>query len=189
MLAGKTILIGVTGGVAAHYIPELIGQLRWRHMAHVQVIMTPAAARFITPLTLKVASGNEVYADLWKAAERTPLIHIQLAGLAELVLIAPATADILAKLAHGLADGLVTLTVLATNAPVVLAPSMHQEMWNKAVVQHNVARLKDWGYHLVGPERGLSATGEMAEGRMANIGAIIGKLIEVSDAKRDVRGE
>lgn len=182
MLAGKTVLIGVTGGVAAHYIPELIGQLRWRQMANVQVIMTPAAARFIPPLTLQVASGNPVYADLWQATERTPLIHIQLASLAELVLIAPATADGLARLAHGLADDLVSLTVLATHAPVVLAPAMHQEMWSKVVVQDNVVRLKGLGYHFVGPERGPSTSGQIAEGRMASIGAIIAKLIEVGGA-------
>ncbi|MFQ5859812.1 MAG: flavoprotein [Anaerolineae bacterium] len=184
MLAGKTVLIGVTGGVAAHYIPELIGQLRWRHMVNVQVMMTPAATRFITPLTLEVASGNPVYADLWAAAQRSPLIHVQLARLADLVLIAPATADILAKLAHGLADDLVTLTVLATRAPVILAPAMHEEMWTKAVVQENVAKLKERGYHFVGPERGISSTGEVAEGRMASIGAIISKLIEVSEEER-----
>ena len=186
MLAGKSLLIGVTGGVAAHYIPELIGQLRWWHLAGVQVVMTPAATRFITPLTLEAASGNPVYADLWEAAQRAPVIHIQLARLADLVLVAPATADILAKLAHGLADDLVTLTVLATRAPVVLAPAMHEEMWNKVVVQDNVSRLKERGYHFVGPERGLSATGEVTEGRMANIGAIIAKLTGVSGTERGV---
>lgn len=185
MLAGKTVLIGVTGGVAAHYIPELIGQLRWRHLTNVQVVMTPAATRFITPLTLEVASGSLVYADLWEAAERTPVIHVQLARLADMVLIAPATADILAKLAHGLADDLVTLTVLASRAPVILAPAMHEEMWIKPVVQENVAKLKERGYHFVGPERGISSTGEAGEGRMASIGAIIAKLIEVSGAKRE----
>lgn len=186
MLAGKTVLIGVTGGVAAHYIPELIGQLRWRHLTNVQVVMTPAATRFITPLTLEVASGSLVYADLWEAAERTPVIHVQLARLADMVLIAPATADILAKLAHGLADDLVTLTVLASRAPVVLGPTMHEEMWIKPVVQENVAKLKERGYHFVGPERGISSTGEVGEGRMANIGAITAKLIEVSGAEREV---
>ena len=186
MLAGKTVLIGVTGGVAAHYIPELIGQLRWRHLTNVQVVMTPAATRFITPLTLEVPSGNPVYADLWAAAERTPVIHVHLARLANLVLVAPATADILARLAHGLADDLVTLTVLATQAPVVLAPAMHEMMWTNPVVQENVARLKGRGYHFVGPERGISSTGEVGEGRMANIGAIIAKLIEVSGAEREV---
>jgi len=188
MLAGKTVVIGLTGGVAAHYIPELIGQLRWRHTVSVQVIMTPAATRFITPLTLGVASGNPVYADLWEAAQRAPVIHVRLARLADLVLVAPATADILAKLAHGLGDDLVTLTVLATQAPVVLAPAMHEEMWTKAVVKENVARLKERGYHFVGPERGISSTGEVAEGRMAGIRAIITKLIEVAD-KRAVGGQ
>ena len=184
MLAGKTVLIGVTGGVAAHYIPELVGQLRWRYLVNVQVMMTPAATRFITPLTLAVASGNPVHADLWEAAQRAPVIHVQLARLADLVLIAPATADILAKLTHGLADDLVTLTVLATRAPVVLAPAMHEEMWTKAVVQDNVAKLRGRGYLFIGPERGISSTGEVAEGRMASIGAIISKLVEASQAER-----
>lgn len=181
MLGGKSILIGVAGGVAAHYIPELIGQLRWRHLANVQVVMTPAAIHFITPLTLEVASGSPVYLDLWEAAERVPIIHVQLARLANLVLIAPATADILAKLAHGLADDLVTLTVLATQASVILAPAMHEAMWAKAVVQDNVTSLKERGYHFIAPERGISSTGEVAEGRMANIGAIIARLIEVAN--------
>ncbi|MGC9336245.1 MAG: flavoprotein [Anaerolineae bacterium] len=181
MLAGKTVLVGVTGGVAAHYIPELIGQLRWRHLANVQVVMTAAATRFITPLSLEVASGNPVYADLWEAAQRVAVIHVQLARLTDLILIAPATANILARLATGLADDLVSVTVLAAQVPVVLAPAMHEAMWNQPVVQENVARLKERGYHFVGPERGLSATGEMAEGRMASIGAILNKLVRVSE--------
>ncbi len=185
MLAGKTVLIGVTGGVAAHYIPELIGQLRWRYMASVQVIMTSAATRFIAPLTLQAASGNPVWSDLWAAADQSPVAHIQLARLADLLLIAPATADILARLAHGLADDLVSLTVLASRAPVVLAPAMHETMWLNPIVQENVARLKGLGYHFVGPERGISSTGEVGEGRMASIRAVIARLIEVSGVERE----
>lgn len=184
MLAGKTVLIGVTGGVAAHYIPELIGQLRWRYMANLQVIMTPAATRFIAPLTLHVASGNPVWSDLWAAADQSPVAHIQLARLADFVLVAPATADIIGKIAHGLADDLVSLTVLATRAPLLFAPAMHETMWLNPIVQENVAKLKGRGYHFVGPERGISSTGEVAEGRMANIGAIIARLIEISEAER-----
>lgn len=180
MLAGKTVLLGVTGGVAAHYVPELIGQLRWRHLTSVQVVMTPAATQFITPLTLEVASGFPVYADLWEATKRVPVIHVQLARLSDLILVAPATADILARLANGLAGDLVSLTVLAAEAPVILAPAMHETMWTQAIVQENVARLKERGYQFVGPERGLSATGEVSEGRIASIGAIINKLLEVS---------
>lgn len=115
------------------------------------------------------------------------MIHVELARLADLVLVAPATADILAKLAHGLADDLVTLTVLATQAPVILAPAMHEMMWTNPVVQENVARLKGREYHFVGPERGIASTGEVGEGRMANIGAIIARSIEVSGAEREKR--
>lgn len=181
MLAGQTVLLGVSGGIAAHYLPELIGQLRWRHLANVQVVMTPAAARFIAPLTLAVASGNPVYTDLWEAADRSPLVHVQLARLADLVLIAPATADTLGRLAHGLADNLLILTVLATRAPVLLAPAMHEEMWTHPVVQENVRELRKLGFHFVGPERGLSSTGEIAEGRMAPIARIVSALLKLSE--------
>jgi phosphopantothenoylcysteine decarboxylase/phosphopantothenate--cysteine ligase len=146
--------------------------------------MTAAAIRFITPLTLEVASGNPVYADLWEATRRAAVIPVQLARLTDLILIAPATADILARLANGLADDLVSLTVLAARAPVVLAPAMHEAMWIKAVVQDNVARLKERGYYFVGPEQGLSATGEVSQGRIASIGAIVSKLMEVSEEER-----
>lgn len=181
MLAGQTVLLGVSGGIAAHYLPELIGQLRWRHLANVQVVMTPAATRFIAPLTLAVASGNPVYTDLWEAADRSPLVHVQLARLADLVLIAPATADTLGRLAHGLADNLLILTVLATRAPVLLAPAMHEEMWTHRVVQENVRKLREFGFHFVGPERGLSSTGEIAEGRMAPIARIVSALLKLSE--------
>ena len=180
MLAGKAVLLGVTGGVGAHYLPELVGQLRWRHLAAVQVVMTPAATRFVAPLTLAVASGGRVWTDPWEAAEQSPLLHVNLAGWAELVLVAPATANTLAKLADGLADNLVTLVVLATRAPVVLAPAMHQEMWRSPVVQENVARLRARGYRFVGPERGLSTVGEPTAGRMATLGAMIAGLLQVA---------
>jgi len=179
MLAGKTIVLGVTGSVAVHYIPELIGQLRWRYLATVRAVMTPAAARFITPLLLESATEMPVDVDMWAAAARTPVSHIQLAHLADIVLVAPATADSLGRIAHGLADDLVSLTVLATQAPVVFAPAMHDTMWANPVVQDNVARLKGRGYHFVGPERGMMTLGQVGEGRMASIGAIIARLMEV----------
>ncbi len=180
MLAGKTIVLGVTGSVAVHYIPELIGQLRWRYLATVRAVMTPAAARFITPLLLESTTEMPVDVDMWAAATRTPVAHIQLAHLADIVLVAPATANILGRIAHGLAGDLVSLTVLATQAPVVFAPAMHDTMWANPVVQDNVARLKGRGYHFVGPERGMMALGQVGEGRMASIGAIIAKLMEVA---------
>ena len=177
MLAGRAVLLAVTGGVGAHYLPELVGQLRWRYLAAVQVVMTPAATHFVAPLTLAVASGSRVWTDPWEAAERAPLLHVQLARWAELVLVAPATANTLARIANGMADDLVTLIVLATRAPVVLAPAMHQEMWLSPAVQENVARLRARGYRFVGPERGLSTAGEPAEGRMASIATILAGLV------------
>ncbi len=179
MLAGKTILVGVTGGIAAHYLPELVGQLRLRHLALVQVMMTPAATRFVSPLTLAVAAGGCVWTDVFDEASHAPLAHIQLAQMADYVVIAPATANSIAKFAHGLGEDIVSLTLLATRAPVILAPAMHETMWTNPVVQENVARLKARGYHVVEPEVGLQPEGTIAVGRMAAIGTIIGRLIEL----------
>jgi len=177
MLAGKTILVGVTGGIAAHYLPELVGQLRLRHLALVQVMMTPAATRF--PLTLAVAAGGRVWTDVFDEASHAPLAHIQLAQMADLVVVAPATANSIAKFAHGLGEDIVSLTLLATRAPVMLAPAMHETMWTNPVVQENIARLQARGYHVVEPEVGLQPEGTVAVGRMAAIGTIIGRLIEI----------
>ena len=179
MLAGKTILLGVTGGIAAHYLPELVGQLRLRHLALVQVMMTPAATRFVSPLTLAVASGGHVWTDIFGEANRAPLAHIQLAQMADYVLVAPATANSIAKFAHGLGADIVSLTLLATRAPVILAPAMHETMWTNPVVQENVARLQARGYHIIEPEAGLQPEGTVAVGRMAAIGTIIARLIEI----------
>ncbi len=179
MLAGKTILVGVTGGIAAHYLPELVGQLRLRHLALVHVMMTPAATRFVSPLTLAVAAGGRVWTDVFDEAGHAPLAHIQLAQMADYVVIAPATANSLAKFAHGLGEDIVSLTLLATRAPVLLAPAMHESMWINPVVQENVACLKARGYHIAEPEVGLQPEGTVAGGRMAAIGTIIARLIEL----------
>ncbi len=182
MLAGRNILIGVTGGVGAHYIPELVGQLRLRHLALVQVMMTPAATRFVSPLTLAVASGGPVWTDVFDEANRAPLAHIQLAHMADYVLVAPTTANSLAKFAHGLGEDIVSLTLLATRAPVILAPAMHETMWTNPIVQENVARLRAHGFHVVEPEVGLQPDGTTAIGRMAGMGTIIARLIEIDRA-------
>lgn len=179
MLAGKTILIGVTGGIAAHYLPELVGQLRLRQLALVQMMMTPAATRFVSPLTLAVAAGGRVWTDVLDETSHAPLAHIQLAQMADYVLIAPATANSISKFAHGLGEDIVSLALLATRAPVILAPAMHEAMWTNTIVQENVARLKARGYHVVEPEVGLQPEGTVAGGRMAAIGTIIARLIEL----------
>lgn len=180
MLAGKNVVVGITGGVAAHYLPELIGQLRFRCLAMVYAVMTPAAAQFVSPLTVAAATGTPVSMDIFADATRDPLAHIHLARLAEVVLIAPATYDFIGKVASGLADDSVGLLLAATTAPVLLAPSMHDTMWANPILKRNLETLKAVGYGIVPPETGLQATGDVGEGRMASIGAIIAALTQVA---------
>jgi len=181
VLAGSTVVVGITGGVAAHYLPELIGQLRFRYLAAVFAVMTPAAARFVSPLTVAAATGTPVCTDVFADPSNDPLAHIHRAQMADLALVAPATFDFIGKLAAGLADDPVTLLMAATTAPVLLAPAMHDTMWANPVLQRNVATLEGVGYRMVPPETGLQATGDIGEGRMASIGAIISALSELSE--------
>lgn len=181
MLAGKNVVVGITGGVAAHYLPELIGQLRFRYLASVYAVMTSAATQFIAPLMVAAATGTPVDTDIFVAAQRDPLSHIHLAHLADVVLIAPATYDFIGKVAAGLADDPVTLLLAATTAPILLAPAMHDTMWAKPILQRNVSTLKDVGYHFVPPETGLQASGDIGEGRMASIPSIIAALQKLSE--------
>ena len=182
MLAGKTVIVGITGGVAAHYLPELIGQLRFRHWAVVYAVMTPAAEKFISPLMVAAATGSPVATDIFADAERDALAHIHLAQQADLVLIAPATYDFIGKVASGLADDPVSLLLAATAAPVLFAPAMHDTMWAKPILQRNIAALKAAGYHFVQPEVGLQATGETGQGRMASIPNITVALQDLSES-------
>lgn len=186
MLVGKTVLVGVTGSVAAHYVPELIGQLRWRHMAAVWVVMTEAATRFITPLTLETASGNPVAVDMFERDRHWPVTHINLARLADIVLVAPATANTIGKVACGIADNLLTAIIMVTRATVVFAPAMNPQMWTNPIVQGNIGRLRELGYHFVEPRVGVLATGERGMGCMAEVNAIMARLIEVAG---DLPGE
>jgi phosphopantothenoylcysteine decarboxylase/phosphopantothenate--cysteine ligase len=180
MLAGKTIVVGITGGVAAHYLPELIGQLRYRWLTVVHAVMSPAAAQFVSPLTVAAAAGTPVWTDVFGDARRDPLAHIHLARLADLVLVAPSSFDFIGKVASGLADDPVSLLLAATTAPVLLAPAMHDTMWANPILRRNLATLTGVGYHVIPPETGLQATGDVGEGRMANIGAILAALSEMS---------
>lgn len=178
MLAGKNVVVGITGGVAAHYLPELIGQLRFRCLAMVHAVMTPAATRFVSPLTVGAATGTPVSMDIFADATRDPLAHIHLAHLADLVLVAPATYDFIGKVASGIADDPLTLLLAATTAPVWLAPAMHDTMWANPILKRNLETLKAVGYRVIPPEIGLQATGDVGEGRMAGIGAIIAALAQ-----------
>ena len=162
---GKDILLGVTGGIAAYKSADLVRRLRERG-AEVQVIMTEGAREFVTPMTFQALSGRAVRTDLWDPTAESSMGHIELARWADLVLVAPATADFLARLAGGRADDLLATTCLATAAPIALAPAMNQQMWSNPATQANVALLKQRGVHLFGPGSGDQACGEVGPGRM-----------------------
>jgi len=164
-LAERRIVLGVSGGIAAYKSCELVRRLRDLG-AHVRVVMTENATRFVTPTTFQALSGEPVRVSLWDESAEAAMGHIELARWAERVLIAPASADLIARLAHGHADDLLTTLCLATAAPVYVAPAMNQQMWAHAAVQANVAILRTRGVHILGPASGDQACGEIGSGRM-----------------------
>jgi len=157
-LIDKHILLGITGGIAAYKTPDLVRRLR-EHGAQVRVAMTAAATQFITPLTLQAVSGQRVSTDLFDVAAEATIGHIELARWAEIVLIAPATANFLAKLAYGHADDLLSTVCLATTAPLAVAPAMNQQMWAAAATQHNYQILQQRGVRFFGPGVGAAKRG------------------------------
>jgi phosphopantothenoylcysteine decarboxylase / phosphopantothenate---cysteine ligase len=164
-MQGKHILLGVTGGIAAYKAADLVRRLRERG-AEVQVVMTAAAREFVTPTTFQALSGRTVRSDLWDPAAEAAMGHIELARWADAVLIAPASADFLARLAAGLADDLLTTLCLATAAPIAVAPAMNHLMWSNAATRANIATLAERGVQVYGPGEGDQACGETGEGRM-----------------------
>ena len=174
-LSNRKILLGVTGGIAAYKAAALVRGLRAAG-AEVRVVMTAAAKSFIGPLTLQAVSGNPVRWELLDPQAEAGMDHIELARWAELVLVAPASAHCLARLAHGLADDLLTTLCLATGAPLVLAPAMNQGMWAHGATQANVALLQQRGARLLGPAVGEQACGEVGPGRMLEPEQIIAAL-------------
>lgn len=164
-LAGKRIVVGVAGGIAAYKSADLVRRLRERE-AEVRVVMTPNATEFITPLTLQAVSGSPVHLELLDAEAESGMGHIELARWAEAVVIAPATANVIARLAHGLGDDLLTTLCLATEAKLALAPAMNRLMWSHAATRENVSILEGRGAHILGPGTGNQACGESGPGRM-----------------------
>lgn len=171
-LAQRQIVLIVSGGIAAYKAPDLVRRLRDAG-ALVRVAMTRAAAEFVRPLTLQAVSGAPVHTDLFDSAAEAAMGHIELARWAELVIVAPATADFVARLAHGLADDLPTTLCLATSAPLLLAPAMNRQMWAHPATQDNLALLSKRGARCVGPDVGDQACGETGVGRMAEPLAIV----------------
>lgn len=171
-LFNRNVLLGVTGGIAAYKSAELIRQLQ-EQGANVRVIMTQGAMEFITPLTLQALSGNPVHTQLLDAEAEQGMGHIELARWADLLLIAPATADVLARLVAGRADDLLTTAALATAAPLLVAPAMNQQMWLDPATTDNIATLSRRGVHLVGPASGEQACGDIGPGRMEQPAVIV----------------
>ncbi len=177
MTSKTRILLGVTGGIAAYKSPDLVRRLIERG-AEVQVVMTPAAQRFVTPMTFQAVSGRPVRTDLWDESAEAAMSHIELARWAQLVLIAPASADLIARLAGGRADDLLTTLCLATEAPIVIAPAMNRVMWANQATQANVGVLVARGVRFLGPASGNQACGEIGAGRMWEPNLLAASLLE-----------
>ena len=169
------VVLGVTGGIAAYKSAELTRRLKDKG-ADVQVVMTAGAREFVTPLTFQALSGRPVRTDLWDAAAEAAMGHIELARWPQRIVIAPATADFIARLAHGLADDLLSTLCLATDAPIVVVPAMNRLMWSNAATQANVAALRQRGFTILGPAEGAQACGETGAGRMVEPQAIVDAL-------------
>ena len=175
-LADKRILLGITGGIAAYKSAELTRRL-CDQGATVRVVMTPAATEFITPLTLQALSGNPVHTDLLDHGVEAAMGHIELARWADMIVIAPATANFIARLSNGLADDLLSTLCLATTAPLLVAPAMNRQMWLNPATQENIARLQDRGVTLLGPASGAQACGETGPGRLLEPDEIVPAII------------
>jgi len=188
MLADKTIVLGITGGIAAYKAADLASKLT-QAGARVDVVMTESATRFITPLTLRNITGRPVVTDMFEPASEYSVEHIALAEAADVVVIAPATANTIAKLAAGIADNMLGCVVLATKAPVILAPAMNDNMLQNPVTQENLAKLKARGFTIVDTAQGRLASGKIGWGRLAETDIISGTIRQVAGRSGDLAGK
>ncbi|MBU2869545.1 bifunctional phosphopantothenoylcysteine decarboxylase/phosphopantothenate--cysteine ligase CoaBC [Colwellia sp. E2M01] len=172
ILQDKKILLGISGGIAAYKTPELVRRLK-DHGANVRVVMTDGAKAFITPLTLQAVSGNHVSDSLLDTQAELAMGHIELAKWADLIIIAPATADIIARITAGMANDLLSTLCLATDAPIAIAPAMNQQMWHAKATQTNINTLQSWGHHIWGPGAGEQACGDIGLGRMLEVADLV----------------
>lgn len=187
MLSGKKIVLGVSGGIAAYKACELVSRLK-KLGADVHVIMTKAAAEFVTPLTFQSLSLNQVAIDMFEAPKFWEIEHISLAKLADVFVIAPATANIIGKLAAGIGDDMLSTTAMAVKAPVIIAPAMNTNMYENPVVQRNMKLLKELGHIFVEPEEGRLACGDIGKGKMASPEAIVKAILEALKPCLDMEG-
>ena len=181
------VLLGISGGIAAYKGIEILRGLQ-REGAEVRVAMTAAAQKFVRPLTFEALSGNRVYTELFPEAGDPEVIHVRLGEWPHLILIAPATANVIGKMANGLADDLLTCTVLSSEAPVMVAPAMETAMYRHPASQRNLQRLADMGYRLIGPEEGALASGSSGMGRLADPQRIVAEAVSSAVTFGDLSG-
>ncbi len=188
MLKGKTIILGITGSIAAYKAADIASKLV-QAGARVEVIMTESAQRFITPLTLRALTNRQPVTSMWEDSREFSIEHVTLAETADVILIAPATANTIAKLACGLADDMLSSTVLATRVPVIVAPAMNCNMYENVATQANIATLKSRGIIFVEPEAGRLACGTEGKGRLASTDAILSTLNSILGRRSDLAGK
>jgi phosphopantothenoylcysteine decarboxylase/phosphopantothenate--cysteine ligase len=188
MLTNKTVVLGITGSIAAYKGADLASKLT-QAGARVEVIMTESATKFVSPTTFRSLTSRPVVTEMFELSTEFSLEHVALAEAADVVVIAPATANIIAKIAAGIADDMLSCTVLATKAPVIIAPAMHSGMWENSVTKENVAKLKARGITFVGPGYGRLASGGMGQGRLAENEKIVGTISQVLGRKGDLAGK
>ncbi|GAA0707899.1 bifunctional phosphopantothenoylcysteine decarboxylase/phosphopantothenate--cysteine ligase CoaBC [Paraclostridium ghonii] len=187
MLKDKTVVIGVCGGIAVYKACDLVSKLK-KTGVNVHVIMTKSAAEFVAPLTFQTLSQNYVVKDMFESPKSWDVEHISLAKKADVFVLAPATANVIGKVANGIADDMLTTTVMATKAKVLIAPAMNTNMYENPVVQRNIQTLKDLDYKFVEPESGRLACGDIGSGKLASVDTIFNSIIELLEVKKDLEG-
>ena len=188
MLTDKTVVLGITGGIASYKAADLASKLT-QAGAKVHVILTKSAQEFITPLTLESLTNQAVITSIFQTNAQHHANHIAFAEMADIVVIAPATANIMAKIAHGIADDMLSCTVLATQAPVVVVPAMHTAMWENPATRENTAKLREHGFYIIEPATGRLASGGFGPGRFPDTESIIGHIRKVLGKNGDLAGK
>lgn len=189
MLKNKTVVIGVSGGIAVYKACDIVSRLK-KLNANVHVIMTNNATEFVTPLTFQSLSQNYVVNDMFEEPKTWDVEHISLAKKADVFLIAPATANVIGKIANGICDDMLTTTVMATTGKVLIAPAMNTNMYRNPILQRNITILKELGYNFVDPESGRLACGDVGEGKLAQPEVIVNEVVNLlTDKEKDLQGQ
>jgi phosphopantothenoylcysteine decarboxylase/phosphopantothenate--cysteine ligase len=185
---GKEIIVAICGGIAAYKVADLVSKLVQRG-AGVSVVMTDAGQKFVGPLTFQALSGRPVRTSTWELQDSSDPQHISLTEKADLLLVAPATADMIAKVAHGFCDDLVSVMIAAAACPVVFAPAMNNRMWDNPIARENVEKLQKHGYRFIGPEAGWLACRNVGAGRMTEPAEILDQVVQMlGEIKKTISG-